>query len=206
MDNVPSDLILTIALHLDSSRLKSFAQINKRTHQICQTRYFKNTWAIQHNELTLDQREAIDSVLNTTIDTLIKLSNRNLLDQDIIEIKNKIMFQIKIFFGRDLRYFLLKKISTYLKCQYHACELGLPLRCFSDYIIEYFDKKHIFYKFFNVIIPKEMDPDEPNEINKTIDHFIYEFFQINGLTFNDLSYLNHLNKLIEILPQFKNFQ
>ena len=120
-DDLPKDVLFSIALQMDGLTLRKFCQSNQRASRICSDPYFRDTWIRYHDQLTFDQRNKIDNIIDQITEKLIEEAENmsdeaiNLSDEDINRIKKIIREKYRTLIGRDLRPFILENFPKYIE-------------------------------------------------------------------------------------------
>ena len=125
-DNLPKDVLFSIALRMDGPTLRNFCQSHKRANAICLDPYFQDAWIRYHDQLTFDQRDKIDNIIDQITEKLIEeadfeiksMSEESVIsmsNEDIKQIKKTIRDKYRTTIGRDLRPFILAEFFEYLE-------------------------------------------------------------------------------------------
>ena len=193
-DELPRDVLFEIALRVDGSTLRNFAQSNQRASRICSDPYFRNTWIRYHNQLTFKQRQDIDNILDDMVDSLISMY---LLEyEDIDSIKLKIKKEFRINFGRDLRYYLLNLMQIYLD---QIARNWLLYPKFADFIEIYVDVHGLIDIFINHMELKNFYM--PDKIRSDIFNMFEDILAINGI-----SMTSTFEELVQALLAFQQYE
>ena len=109
MSELPKDVLFEIALHLDGVDLRNFCRSNQKASRICSDPYFRDTWIKYHDQLSFEQRQTIDAMLDRLIDNVIDI----LMDYSDFEyptyidfLKDNIKEDFRKNIGRDLRSYI----------------------------------------------------------------------------------------------------
>ena len=115
IDDLPRDILFSMALQMDGPTLRKFCRSHKRANTICTNPYFQDAWIRYHDQLTFDQRDKIDNIIDQITEKIIEEAEINLSNEDINRIKKIIKEKYRTIIGRDLRPFILKNFPKYFE-------------------------------------------------------------------------------------------
>lgn len=197
-EQLPRDVLFEIALNMDAPTLRNFCRSNKKASRICADPYFRDAWVKYHDQLTFEQRQAIDNVIDRAVDELMETTDYIVDDIDIIKKDIKENFRIKI--GRDLRQLLLQHIPLYFKNlrDIHPKYGILIAQDFNDFLNYLFFGEIDVNPIFTDLLPVVDDNDDvDNIINNAMD----DILKINGIY-----KINDFEELVQALPAFRQYE
>lgn len=214
MEDLHNDALFEIALRMDGPSLRKFCLSNKRANKICQNLYFRDSWIRYHDQLTFNQRNAIDNILDETVETLVNYSLYNLSNEDKSLIKQIVRNRFRTEIGRDLRKIIVKHIPEFIRLVYMARHgkvsdliRSMPLHFLSNFkyfIHRILSNEYDIADIMSKDLPRIEDIDSyMDEVNafSIIDQMIDRIFEINGILD-----LNDFENLVDVIPELKQYE
>ena len=195
-------------LDLDGPSLRNFCRFNRRAGRLCSDPYFRNAWIQYHDELTFQQRQDIDNILDKTVDGIVELANLEYGKDELDQIKKEIRENFRTKIGRDIKRFILKIMPSFFESSERVRRKygGTNILDLPSYLSHLFDEiglDNLFLEPLNLSMSDYSFTATDNILGE-IGGAINDIFIINGVGY--ISSLFDFNRLVNAIPELKQYE
>lgn len=211
--DLPIEKLFDVMIQLSPGDLRNFCATSSRIAEICQSSSFQNTYYRYHDQLTLEQRRAIDNILNQIVDKIADFVYRDTRYIKLEEIRNEIRTEFRRKIGRDLRQFIFEHYPKYLQdLRRIQMDHGRSyVRYFNNYMSDLLSSQiNIPYIFLfplstDIVCGIQDDTEISDHLDTIIGEGMAQIAKMNGIQFN-AEFFDDFEAMKAAIPKMREYE